>query len=68
MNASPGVAGGPRWQVRFSLCCGKEGCRRRNTPPSVRFLGRWVYAGLVVILVAAMTPLRGDRARRSSWA
>jgi len=24
---------------RFSLCCGREGCRRRVTPPSVRFLG-----------------------------
>ena len=28
---------------RFSLCCGREGCRRRATPPSVRFLGRRVY-------------------------
>ena len=25
--------------VRFSLCCGREGCRRRATPPSLRFLG-----------------------------
>jgi len=46
--------GGPQWELRFSLCCAKEGCRRRQTPPSVRFMGRRVYAGLVVVLVAAM--------------
>ena len=32
----------------------EEGCRRRHTPPSVRFLGRRVYVGLVVVLVSAM--------------
>jgi hypothetical protein len=46
--------GGPQWDLRFSLCCSKEGCRRRHTPPSVRFMGRRVYAGLVVVLVSAM--------------
>jgi hypothetical protein len=35
---------------RLSLCCGREGCRRRATPPSVRFLGRRVYLGAAVIL------------------
>ena len=39
---------------RLSFCCGREGCRKRSTPPSVRFLGRKVYLGAVVILVAAM--------------
>jgi hypothetical protein len=34
---------------RFSLCCGREGCRRRATPPSVRFLGRRVYLGAIII-------------------
>ena len=29
-------------------CCAEEDCRRRRTPESVRFLGRRVYAGLVV--------------------
>ena len=47
--------GGPQWDVRFSLCCAREGCRRRHTPPSVRFMGRRVYAGLVVVLVSAMS-------------
>jgi len=39
---------------RFSFCCDRDGCRKRVTPPSVRFLGRKVYLGTVVILVAAM--------------
>jgi hypothetical protein len=29
-----------RYQNRLSFCCAREGCRRRSTPPSVRFLGR----------------------------
>jgi hypothetical protein len=37
--------------VRFSFCCSNDGCRRRVTPPSVRFLGRKRYLSAVVILV-----------------
>jgi hypothetical protein len=48
-----GVAG-EEFALRFSLCCGREGCRRRTTPPSVRFLGRRVYLGAVVILASAI--------------
>ncbi len=40
--------------ARFSFCCGNESCRKRHTPPSVRFLGRRVYAGFVVVLAAAL--------------
>ena len=39
---------------RDSFCCGREGCRKRHTPPSVRFLGRKVYWGVVVVLMSAM--------------
>ncbi len=51
--------GGPddlpkEYGYRLSFCCDRDGCRKRNTPPSVRFLGRKVYLGAVVILVAAM--------------
>lgn len=49
--------GGPenlKWDRRFSFCCAEEGCRRRRTPPSVRFLGRKVYVGVVVVLVTSM--------------
>lgn len=42
---------------RFSLCCGREGCRHRRTPPSVRFLGRKVYVGAVVLLASALALL-----------
>lgn len=38
--------------VRLSFCCRKAGCRKRTTPESVRFLGRKVYSGLVVVLAA----------------
>jgi hypothetical protein len=40
--------------VRASYCCAVEGCRGRATPPSVRFLGRRVYLGAVVVLASAL--------------
>lgn len=42
------------YSYRLSFCCERDGCRKRKTPPSVRFLGRKVYLGAVVVLVAAM--------------
>ena len=45
---------GEAFARRISLCCGREGCRRRATPPSVRFLGRRVYLGAVVILASVV--------------
>lgn len=47
---------------RLSFCCDRDGCRGRVTPPSVRFLGRKVYLGAVVVLVSAM--LNGPTPRR----
>ena len=41
-------------EKRLSFCCAEEGCRRRTTPSSVRFLGRRVYLGAIVVLVSAM--------------
>jgi hypothetical protein len=35
---------------RYSLCCGREGCRKRALPPSLRFLGRRVYLEAVVLI------------------
>ena len=40
--------------VRFSFCCSADGCRRRITSPSVRFLGRKRYLSVVVVLLGAM--------------
>jgi len=48
-------SGKPKEVWRDSFCCDREGCRKRHTPPSVRFLGRKVYWGVVVVLLAAMT-------------
>jgi len=60
------AASGEAFTLRHSLCCGREGCRRRATPPSLRFLGRRVYLEAVVLLasVAAqlMAALRDARA------
>jgi hypothetical protein len=53
---------GGRVERRRSFCCAEDGCRTRHTPPSLRFLGRKVYLGAVVVLVSAMrhgaTPAR----------
>src|SRR5271156_655547 len=39
---------------RLSVCCDRDGCRKRATPPSVRFLGRKVYLAAIVIVISAM--------------
>ena len=55
------------YQQRFSLCCGRDGCRRRSTPPSLRFLGRRRYIGALMVLLSALsqgvTARRGERLR-----
>lgn len=43
---------------RLSLCCDRRGCRRRSTPPSVRFFGRRVYVGAVFLLAASFAVVR----------
>lgn len=43
---------------RFSLCCGREGCRKRATPPSVRYLARRVYVGAVVIAASIVALMK----------
>jgi len=51
-GAPPGVP--EDFEKRFSFCCKLEGCRRRVTPPSVRFFGRRWYAAPIVGLVSAL--------------
>jgi hypothetical protein len=52
----------PKMSLRFSFCCAREGCRRRQTPASLRFLGRKVFFGVVVLLLPVLregpTPAR----------
>jgi len=53
------------YEKRTSFCCAR--CRKRLTPPSVRFLGRKVYLGVVVLLACVLrqgpTPWRVARLR-----
>ena len=44
------------YSIRFSYCCGTEGCRKRFTPPSMRFLSRKVYSSVVIILIFLLKP------------
>ncbi|MGH8142879.1 MAG: hypothetical protein ACREU2_10235 [Steroidobacteraceae bacterium] len=56
---------GERYRERLSFCCADRQCRKRRTPPSLRFLGPKVYLGAVVVLISAMrcgpTPARMRR-------
>jgi hypothetical protein len=61
-----GPAGlGPEHLRRFSLCCAADGCRKRETPGSLRFLGRKVFFGAMVVLISVMqqgvTPVRAKQ-------
>jgi hypothetical protein len=56
--------GGPKipeqYSTRQSLCCGREGCRRRCAPESCLFMGRRVYWRCVVLVVVALRQRRPD--------
>ncbi len=45
---------GPEHNRRFSFCCAVDGCRKRETPPSLRFLGAKVYLAAAIVLIAIM--------------
>lgn len=55
------------YSSRASFCCAEEGCRKRTTPPSFRFLARRVYVNVVVTLLTALrhgtTPERVEKLR-----
>ena len=53
--------------LRLSFCSARDGCRKRATPPSVRFLGRKVFLGAVVVLVAAMRHRASPRHVRRAY-
>lgn len=56
---------GKHYQSRLSFCCQRDGCRKRCTPPSVRFMGRKVYLSVIITLICALeqglTPQRRAR-------
>jgi hypothetical protein len=45
---------GAEHDQRFSFCCAGDGCRSRETPASLRFLGRRVYVAAIVVLIAIL--------------
>ena len=44
----------PKYERRASFCCAAAGCRKRETPPALRFWGRRVYLGPVFLLVFSL--------------
>lgn len=52
---------GPEHDKRFSFCCALDGCRSRETPPSVRFLGRRVFVAAIVVLIAVLQHGASDK-------
>jgi hypothetical protein len=57
-----GAPGGvpDEYLMRQSLCCGREGCRRRTLPPSCIYLGRWFYWAGIMLVVMALRQRRPD--------
>ena len=52
---SPHGVPGPfrdHYDSRFSFCC--QDCRKRTTPPTVRFFGRYWYVAPVLLLLSAL--------------
>lgn len=41
------------YERRCSFCCRVDGCRKRATPPSLRFFGRKVYVAVLVVVASA---------------
>jgi hypothetical protein len=41
-------------RIRFSFCCRADGCRKRETPESLRFLWGKAYVSIVVVLMSAL--------------
>lgn len=51
----------PDYTRRLSFCCSV--CRKRTTPPSVRFLGRKVYLGSIITVLSAAVDAVGQEQR-----
>lgn len=58
VSASAEASG--QYGLRLSLCCGREGCRKRSTPPSVRFDGRRIYAAIAVLVLSLRPAERSE--------
>ena len=58
-------AAGEIFERRRSLCCARDGCRHRRTPPSLVFLGRRIYLAITVVVCAWRTTATGSPPRRT---
>ena len=56
-----------KYFIRFSLCCGAEGCRKRLMPPSCRFLGRKIYWFAVIVCVLTDWQNANEKASMADW-
>lgn len=41
-----------KFTLRFSLCCGQDGCRKRVAVPSIRFFGRRIYNSRTFLIIS----------------
>lgn len=64
-RAVPREAPDVRLRIRWSLCCGRRGCRKRVTPESWRFHGRRFYVAPMVLALAAQAT--GVAVETSGW-
>jgi hypothetical protein len=56
-----------KYFIQFSLCCGTEGCRKRLTPPSCRFMGRKIYWFAVILCILTDFQNTNEKATVSDW-
>ena len=56
---------GEGFDRRRSLCCARDGCRHRRTPPSLVFLGRRVYLAITVVIAAWRSAAMNSPPRRT---
>ena len=49
------------FNLKFSLCCRTDGCRRRVTLKSIRFMGRHSYVSLSFLLISALNTSRSSQ-------
>lgn len=54
--AGHGDASDSSFLIRQGLCCGREGCRKRLTPPSALYLGRFRYTGITIFTALSLDP------------
>jgi len=61
-RGSPKGVDGHATESRTSFCCAERDCRKRATPPSLRYFDRRVYLSLFITLAAVL--VNGATARR----